>query len=149
MIIFHQHGGCIRFSMHSDLKACDSKRSAQTRDIRAPPTSGRDGLHWGGVPTKSAKNGTRRSIHPQQQFAICTAVLRDSSPGTKLSCKPHPRRLMSLPLLYYVHGVSPSVPQWLPINFRTISSLVEKLLGNQMGAAREHPPKSNNFRPWH
>ena len=41
--------------MHSDLKAFDSKRSAQTRDIRAPPTSGRDGLHWGGVPTKSAK----------------------------------------------------------------------------------------------
>jgi len=60
-----------------------------------------------------------------------------------------PRKLTSLPLLYYVHGVSPSVPQWLPINFRTISSLVEKLLGNQMGAAWEHQPKSNNFRPWH
>ena len=144
--------GCVRFSIHSDLKVFDSKRSTQTRDIRAPPTSG---ARWLALGWRTHQECKKRNapLHPSttticylhrratRQFPQNQVVLYTTALAT--------RRLTSLPLLYYVHGVSPSVPQWLPINFRTISSLVEKLLGNQMGAAWEHPPKSNNFRPWH
>ena len=99
-------------------------------------------------PRVQKTEGPAPSIHNNNNLLLAPPCYETVPPEP--SCPVHNGAdPMSLPLLYYVRGVSPSVPQWLPINFRTISSLVEKLLGNQMGAAREHPPKSNNFRPWH